>query len=169
MAHGSVLRLRFWLGLLAIVLLCDTWVVLSERRLPPIVMTKWTADRATNFMTRDEWIHSALFFVTVPSLLVGAMLRATTRRWPHLIHPRLAVLSPPARARLLRVVDGGSFVMAGVIALWFTVFHFIIVRANETSPPRRETWPVLVWTLALLIIVASGVLALHRRVRQAFS
>ena len=106
-------------------------------------MTKWTAERATSFMTRDEWIHWAVFFVTVPSLVVGAGLRAATRPWPHPIHPRLAVMSPPVRAKLLLVVDSVPLVMAGVIALWFTAFHFIIVRANETSPPSRETWPVL--------------------------
>jgi hypothetical protein len=157
---------RFWLILLGIVVLCDVWVVLSEPRLPAHVMTKWTAERATSFMTRDEWIHWALFFVTVPSLFVGAGLRAATRWWPHLLHPRLAAMSPPARGRLRPVVDSVPLLMAGMIALWFTAFHFIIVRANETSPPTRETWPVLLWTLALLVAVAIGALILHRRVSQ---
>src|SRR5262245_19117038 len=166
---GSFSVTRFWLALLAIVLVCDAWVVLSEPRLPPTVMTKWTASRATSFMTRDQWIHSALFFVTIPSLLVGAGVRAISRRWPRLVHMRLAALPPAERARVIPIVDAGAFGLGGLIALWFTAFHFIIVRANETSPPTRETWPVLVWTLAFLVVVAAGTLALHWRLQQALA
>ena len=72
----------------------------------------------------------------------------------------------PPRARLLPFVDRVPLFMAGAIALWFTAFHFIIVRANETAPPSRETWPVLVWTLALLVAMAIGALILHRRLSQ---
>jgi hypothetical protein len=170
MAHaGSFSASRFWLGLLVIVLVCDAWVVLSEPRLPPTVMTKWTASRATSFMTRHQWILSALFYVTVPSLVVGGGVRALTRRWPRLAHPRLATISPTERARVMPVVDAGTFGLAGVIALWFTGFHFIIVRANETSPPTREVWPLLVWVLALLVAVGAGALVLHRRLRQALA
>src|SRR5262245_979830 len=109
-------------------------------------MTKWTADRATSFMTRHQWIQWSLFFVTVPSLLVGAGMQATIRRWPRLIHPQLGILSPAEQARVRPVLDALPSVMAGAIAVWFTAFHFIIVRANAISPPRRETWPVLLWT-----------------------
>jgi hypothetical protein len=158
---------QFWVRLLAIVSGCAISVILSEPYLPARVMTKWTADRATSFMTRDQWIQWSLFFVTVPSLLVGAGVRATARRWPRLIHPRLAAMSPPERARVQPVLDALPFAMAGAIAAWFTAFHFIIVWANATSPPRRETWPVLLWTLALLVGVGACVWILHRRLHRA--
>ena len=158
---------QFWIGLLAIVSVCATSVILSEPYLPALVMTKWTANRATGFMTRHQWIQWSLFFVTVPSLLVGAGVRATTRRWPRLLHPRLAAMSPSERARVRPILETVPFVMGSAIALWFTAFHFIIVRANATVPARRETWPVLFWTLTLLVGVGVGVWTLHRRLHRA--
>src|SRR5262245_31965002 len=86
-----------WLWLAAVIALCDAWIVSTEGALPERVVTKWTNGRATNFMTRDEWISSALTLTTLAGGLVGAALVLSLRRWPRLLHRSLPGLPDAVR------------------------------------------------------------------------
>jgi hypothetical protein len=163
--RGSRSPGAWWGGLIVVILLCDLWILRSEPTLPPLVMTKWNSVRATSFMTRDQWMASALFFVTGPSLFVAFVMYWSPRRWPQLIGASFAELTAEDRAAILPIVDRTAFMLAVAVALWFTWFHFIIVNANRSSPPSLAMAPITVWVLAFLGFVA--VCAVTTRVQLA--
>src|SRR5262249_6188582 len=156
-------RLR-WLGLAAVIALCDAWIVSTEGALPERVVTKWTNGRATNVMTRDQWIFSALTLTTLTGMLVGAALVLSLHRWPRMLHRSLSELSEPVRHAVMSRVERACFAMAAFVALWMTWFHELILRANAVTPPRLEAWPITLWVGAELLAALVFAVYLHRTV-----
>jgi hypothetical protein len=65
------------------------------------------------------------------------------------------------------VVERMCLVLAALVALWFTWFHGIIVRANVAAPPRLSVAPVAIWAASMVVLAVAWPVVLRLRAGRA--
>jgi hypothetical protein len=147
----------WWLAFGGVLVCCLASIAASESLLPARVVTKWANGRATNFMSRDEWIISGMVLVAAPALLVAVIGTLTARFLPRCWSLELARATGVTRARIIGHADRLSAVLGGGAALWMSAFHYLIIRANRSVPPRLDMWPIAAWVGVFVLFVAGTV------------
>lgn len=144
-----------WLGTITA---CDVWIASTEARLPPRVITKWSNGVPTNWMSRDEWVVSALVVTTAAGLVVGVGILLALRYAPRLVHPAFSALAPAQREQVASSLSAVGLAMAAWCSIWMTWFHALVLRANTSTPPRLGGGAITVWVVAHLVVVLLVVL-----------
>ena len=160
LSHGGKALAGF-----ALLLACAAaFVWLTALSLPAVVASHFEGDGYANgFMSRGAYVGFTLAFVVgLPALLLLLSHFAFGRPGARINLPnREYWLSPERRDETVSTLRGGLRQFMAMLVVFLCYVHWLVVRANQTSPPRLSTpWMIgglvafgafaLVWTRRLL-------------------
>lgn len=156
-----------WAG--AVVVGCITAIVLTIDRLPTRVASHFGADGLANgFSTRLQYAVLTVGLTSIVALAPAALIGMLARRWPNRMNlPNTDYwLAPERRAATIRFLDQFANWFAAGLASFMLALHFLVVRANVTTPPRLEYWPFVGLVIAFGVLLIVWIGTLHHRFRR---
>ena len=143
------------------------YLAYSLRQLPHRAATHFNfRGRPNGYMNRVLYVVIILLLgLGLPlSVVVTALLAKSGGSGLHIAH-REYWLAPGRIEQTYLYLVGHSLWFACLAVSFIAGLHFLIVRANQTAPPRLSMWMLLIW----LGCFAGGVLAWERTQARHFS
>jgi uncharacterized membrane protein len=146
------------------------YVLATTPRLPAIVATHFGGEGVANgWMTRDGYRAFILLFVAVVPAVVVLAIGLLPRALPNFTNiPRRDYWLAPERRQTTfdyLLAQAGWF---GCLIVWFIAgIHYLLLRANATSPAHLPAVPFVVLLAAFLVGLLAWVAVMHWRFRAA--
>lgn len=130
-------------------------VYATSGQLPARVASHFdAAGLANGFMPRGEYLLFMLVLTLAVPVLVAFVSVVIPRIAPSMLKiPRRDYwLAPERRHEAYATLATSGFLMASIIACFLIALHFVLMSANNRTPPRLDA--VLMWALIALLIVS---------------
>lgn len=141
------------------------FVLATSAELPESVATHFgTAGRPDAHMTRDGYrLYMLLMAVGFPLLLVGA-IGWLPRRFPRYTNlPRRDYwMAPERREQALALLARHALWLGCAVVVFVSAMHWLLLRANENTPPQLPVGPFLLLLAGFLGVAALWGIALYR-------
>ena len=150
---GIIPRLLYVLALVVAPIVVWT----TSEPLPSRVATHFArGGYANGFMSHDAYLVFILAMTTVVPLAVvaatGLLPRVATSRIK--IRNREFWLSPQRREATLSFLTSHACAMGVLLTLFLVGIHFLVLEANERTPPRLDEHAFMVVLIAFLLLIA---------------
>ncbi|HTQ00905.1 MAG TPA: hypothetical protein VMN56_16415 [Casimicrobiaceae bacterium] len=150
---GVIARLLYLLALVVAPIVVWT----TSQPLPATVATHFgRGGYANGFMSHDAYLVFMLIMTTVVPLVVVA----ATGLLPRVVTSQIAIrnrkfwLSPERREATLSFLTSHACAMGVLLTLFLVGIHFLVLEANERTPPHLDEHAFTVVLIAFLLLLA---------------
>ena len=148
--------LRLASSLFVVLLIVVAWfIVTTTRQLADPVATHFGAGYLANgWMTRDGYLAFSLAFTTFLPTVIASLVGGLPRIFPRSVNlpNKDHWLAPERRDSTLESIALRAIVLGGLLAIFMSGVHWLILQANAAVPPQLP--PRLFWTLLIAFLVA---------------
>jgi hypothetical protein len=145
------------------------FVLATSGALPASIATHFgAAGRPDAYMTRAGYqLYMLLMSVGFPVLLVGA-IGWLPRRFPRRVNlpHRDYWMAPERREQTLALLARRALWLGCAVVVFVCAMHWLLLRANQSTPPQLPVAPFLVLLAGFLGFIAIWGIALHRAFRK---
>jgi hypothetical protein len=145
------------------------FVWLTSAALPAVVASHFAANGAANgFMSRGAYLGVMLGVTIVVPLLIALSGRLISVLPIYLVNlpNRQYWLAPERRIATIASLSNLSVYFASALVVFLCFVHWLVVKANESQPPRLEQAPFLVGLALFVVATIVWLVVLLRRFRR---